>query len=163
MTALLETVRPVFVAAGWTSGRRVDLSASVPLDHPASAILAEFGGLTVGDGGAGQECAKTTLAFKYVESERSIAVWADLLQVRLVGVADASHGHGELYVDDSGGYYLASAVHDAFSFAGASFAEAMERLLLGRRSRPMLRPDQANVVLYGEAFTAADPRVYKYR
>src|SRR6202023_989976 len=57
MTELFETVRPIFVAAGWRSGRRVDVPAMVPSNHPASAILAEFGDLTVGDGGAGQECA----------------------------------------------------------------------------------------------------------
>jgi len=55
MTELLETVRPIFLAAGWRSGRRVDVSAMVPSDHPASEILAEFGDLTVGDDGAGQE------------------------------------------------------------------------------------------------------------
>ncbi len=163
MTDLLETVRRIFVAAGWRSGRRVDVSAMVPSNHPASAILAEFGDLTVGDGGAGQECAKSVLAFKYVEPDRSIAVWADLLRDRLIGIADVDNGHAELYVDSSGRYYVASAVHDAFSFAGASFAETMERLLLGLRPQPMLRPDQANVVLYGEVFTTDDPRVYRYR
>ena len=139
------------------------MSALVPNNHPASSILAEFGDLTVGDGGAGQECAKSALAFMYLESDRSIAVWADLLLDQLIGIADVTNGHAELYVGSSGRYYVASAVHDAFSFAGASFGEATERLLLGRRSQPMLRPDQADVVWYGEVFAADDPRIYKYR
>ena len=92
------------------------MSAMVPSNHPASAILAEFGNLTVGEGEAGQECAKSALAFKYVEPDRSIAVWADLLRDRLIGIADVDNGHAELYVDSSGRYYVASAVHDAFSF-----------------------------------------------
>jgi hypothetical protein len=36
----------------------------------------------------------------------------------------------------------------------------MEGLLLGRRARPMLRPDQETVDLYGETFTANHPSVY---
>jgi hypothetical protein len=38
----------------------------------------------------------------------------------------------------------------------------MERLLLGRRSQPMLRPDQQSVVMYGEEFTADHPGVYRF-
>lgn len=163
MMELPQTVRPIFLAAGWHSGRRVDVSAMPPSDHPASAILVEFGDLTVGDQGAGEECAKSNVAFKYLEPDRLIGSWADLLGERLVGIADIHNVHGELCVDRSGRYYLASYMHDAFSFAGASFAESMERLLLGRRTQPMVRPDQANVVWYGEVCTADDPRVYKYR
>jgi hypothetical protein len=36
---------------------------------------------------------------------------------------------------------------------GASFAEAMQCLLLGQRARPFLRPDQTRLVLNGEVFT----------
>jgi SUKH-3 immunity protein of toxin-antitoxin system len=139
------------------------VSAMVPSNHPASAILTEFGDLTIVDEGPGQECATSALAFKFVEPDSSIARWADLLRDRLIGIADVANGHAELYVDSSGRYFVASVEHDAFSFAGASFAETTERLLRGRRSQPMLRPDQADVVLYGEVFTADDTRVYKYR
>jgi hypothetical protein len=163
MTELPQTVRPVFLAAGWHSGRRADVFAMVPSNHPASAILIEFGDLIVGDQGAGQECAKSDVAFKYFEPDGLTSIWAHLLGERLIGIANTANGHAELYVDSSGRYYVASYVHDAFSFAGASFAETMECLLLGRRSRQMLRPDQANVVWYGEVFTSDDPRVYKYR
>ena len=55
-----------------------------------------------------------------------------------------------------------SQIHDAFWFGGASFNEAIERMLLGRRSRPMLRPDQNVVQMYGEEIRADDPRVYKW-
>jgi hypothetical protein len=163
MTDLPQTVRHIFLAAGWYPGRRADMSAMVPSNHPASAILIEFGDLIVGDLGAGQECARSDVAFKYFEPDGLIGIWADLLGEPLIGIAEIHNGHAELYVDGSERYYVASYVHDAFSFAGASFAESMERLLLGRRTQPMLRPDQSNVVCYGEVFTADDPRVYKYR
>jgi SUKH-3 immunity protein len=163
MTELPQTVRPIFLAAGWYPGRRADMLAMVPSNHPASAILIEFGDLIVGDLGAGQECGKANVAFKCFEPDSLISIWADLLGERLIGIAEIDNGHAELYVDGSGRYYVASYMHDAFSFAGASFAESMERLLLGRRTQPMLRPDQANVVWYGEVFTTDDPRVYKYR
>ena len=67
-----------------------------------------------------------------VELDRSIAAWADLLQSQLIGVAEVSSGHAEMYMDASGRCYVASVMHDAFGFAGTSFAEAAERELLGR-------------------------------
>jgi hypothetical protein len=158
-----ESVRPIFAAAGWTLGRRVAVPPAVPFEHPAYAVLAEFGGLSVGSRGQGQECAKATLAFEYLEPDRSVSVWADLLRSRLVGVAEVDNGHAELHVDGSGRCFFASCVHDAFSLEGTSFAEAMRRLLLGQRSQPMLRPDQSSVVMWGEVFMPDDPRLYKYR
>jgi hypothetical protein len=72
-------------------------------------------------------------------------------------------GRAELYVDASGRWYCAGCINDAFAFEGASFADAMERQLLGRHSHPMLRPDQSSVEIWGEVFTHDDPRAYKYR
>jgi hypothetical protein len=162
-TELPNSVREFFSAAGWEAGRRVAVPAPVPHEHPAYAVLAEFGGLTVGQSGAGKECAKQPLVFAYVEPDHAILKWADLLRTELIGVADVEDGHAELYVDVSGRWFLASCIHDAFAFEGASLAEAMEHLLLGKRSQPMLRPDQASVVMWGEVFKPGDPRVYKYR
>ena len=89
--------------------------------------------------------------------------WAGLLGTRLVGVADMHHGHGELYVAADGRCFGRSCVHDAFYFEGATFAEAAERAMLGRRSQPLLRPDQSSVTLYGIRFTTDSPEVYRYR
>ena len=47
-------------------------------------------------------------------------------------------------------------------FEGASFIEVIERRLLGRRSRLMLRPDQEVVRWYGQEIRADDPRVYRW-
>ena len=77
-------------------------------------------------------------------------------------MANFCHSHGELYVDGSGRYFTGD-IGENVCFAGASFGEAMERLLLGQRVQPMLRPDQDAVMVYGEMFTADHPSVYKYR
>jgi hypothetical protein len=138
---------------------------SVPAGHPAAAILAEFGGLTVDPGrDAGEECATNDLAFLALWPDESITrIWGELLGTRLVGIAEVHSGHGELYVAADGRCFGRSCIHDAFYFEGASFAETVERSLLGRRSRPMLRPDQSSVTLYGVRFTADSPEVYQYR
>jgi hypothetical protein len=85
-----------------------------------------------------------------------------LLGTRLVGIADMHHGHGELYVATDGRCFGRSCMHDAFYFEGASFAEAAEWAMLGRRSRPLLRPEQQSVTLYGIRFAADSPVVYRY-
>jgi hypothetical protein len=85
-----------------------------------------------------------------------------LLRTDLVGVAEMSNEHEALYVDRSGRCYGASLIHDGFGFEGVSFDEAIERRLLGRCSRPMLRPGQNVVRWYGEEIRAPDPRIYRW-
>jgi hypothetical protein len=162
---LPESVRPRFIAAGWFPGRRVAVSSAVPANHPAAAILAALAGLTVTpDREAGEECAPDDLAFRELWPDESITVvWAKLLATQLVGVADMHHGHGELYVAADGRCFGRSCIHDAFYFEGASFAEAAEGSMLGRRARPLLRPGQTSVTLYGTRFTADSPEVYQYK
>jgi hypothetical protein len=137
----------------------------VPPDHPAAAILAALAGLNVSpDREAGAECAPNDLAFRELWPDESItAVWATLLATQLIGVADMHHGHGELYVAADGRCFGRSCIHDAFYFEGASFAEAAEGPMLGRRARPLLRADQISVTLYGIRFTPDSPEVYQYR
>jgi hypothetical protein len=89
--------------------------------------------------------------------------WAALLRTELIGIAEVHNGHGALYVDRVGRCYEASLIHDAFAFEGESFNEAIERMLLGRRSRPMIRPDQEAIRWYGDEIRADDPRVYKWQ
>jgi hypothetical protein len=165
MLEVPESVRPRFVAAGWYPGRRVPVSTEVPADHPAADILAAFGGLAVRpDHGEGEECAPDDLVFRELRPVELITeVWASLLGTCLVGIAAVHRGHGELYIAVDGRCFGRSCVHDAFYFEGGSFAEAVERAMFGRRSRPLLRPDQESVTLYGIRFTADSPEVYRYR
>lgn len=155
------SVRPQFVAAGWHPGRRVEVSPAVPSDHPAAVVLAAFGGLTVSpDRDSGEECGPTELEFCELDVDRS--GWSQRLGVELVGIADLQWGHGELFLANDGRCFGRSRMHPAFFLVGESFAAAVEAVLLGRRSRPLLRPDQTSVTLYGIRYTADSPEVYRY-
>jgi hypothetical protein len=54
-TEIPKSVSPLFIEAGWYPGRRVVVSAAIPVNHRAAALLAEFGGLTVGRTGDGDQ------------------------------------------------------------------------------------------------------------
>jgi hypothetical protein len=161
--AVPQTVRPLFLAAGWYAGRRVTVSPEIPVDHPAARILAAFGGLTVGRPQAGEDCATDDVEFGELHTDPSIAEWSQLLGTQLVGIAEVHHRHGEWYASGDGRVFGRSCIHDAFWLAGETFGEAVERSLLGRRVSPLLRPDQQSVSLYGNTFTADSPGVYRYR
>jgi hypothetical protein len=127
------TVRLLFVAAGWYPGRTVRPSSTIPSGHPAIAILTQFGGLRVGTSGPGEECATSDVAFQEMPLEDAPrGLWAPLLRTELVGIGEVHNAHGALYVDRTGQCYCASRIHDGFSFEGASFNEAIERVLRGR-------------------------------
>jgi hypothetical protein len=158
------SIRPLFLAAGWHRGRQVLVPEGIATDHPAAAVLAQFAGLTVGKSGPGEECAAVDVHFCEVEPDAFIAdVWSALLDTELVGVAEVHHAHGTLYIDNQGRCFGTGLDHDVFWFEGASFGEAMKRLLLGRPPRPMLRPNQSTVMMFGEEIAASHPSVYRYR
>ena len=102
------------------------------------------------------------LAYLNGEDAKAIEQWNQLLRTLLVGVGQFHHCHGELYVAADGRLFGRSTVHDAFYFEGDNFDSGIERLLLGRRSRPILRPDQTSVDLYGHTYTREHLAVYNY-
>jgi len=158
-----SSIRALFIAAGWRPGRNV--SSLTPLsDHPASAILSALCGLAVRPAAAkGLECATSDLKFELSELEfSSVAEWEVLLGVRLIGVAAVHRRHGILFVASDDRCFVQSCVDDVFSFAGATFSEAASRMLLGQRARPMLRPEQTSISLYGIPFERDSPDVYQY-
>jgi len=156
-------VRSLFVLAGWQSGRCMGVSARIPRLHPARNILEEMGGLHIGRCGPGIECATSDLAFHPCEADQEIiATWSELLGSKLIEVAEVHHCHGWLFVDESERCFGASQIHDAFYYEGRNFGEAVERILLGRKARPMLRPNQHQVDLYGETFTRGHPAIFEY-
>lgn len=160
-----EVVRQWFIEVGWHPGRSVDVPTSVPADHPAREVLAAFSGLVIPEREPEDDWPMIEeLAFGALAPEPRVTVsWGRLLRSRLVGIARVHSDHGELYMDAAGRCFGRSLVHDAFYFHGESFAEAVENILLGRRARPMLRPGQPSVTLYGVRFTAASPEVYRYQ
>ena len=157
------SVQTLFMAAGWQSGRRARVDGRVPERHPAYSILQEVGGLHVGRSDTGIECARSDLEFSFCEVDQEILLtWGELLRSQLIEVAEVGNRHGWLIVDEAGRCFGASQIHDAFYFEGQTIGEAVERLLLGRKARPMLRPDQHRVDLYGEVFTRGHPAIFEY-
>lgn len=71
-------VRPLFVAAGWQSARRVRVDGRVPQLHPAHGILQEVGDLHVGGSELGGiECARSDLEFRFCEAGHDIlSTWS---------------------------------------------------------------------------------------
>ena len=159
------SVRPLFVAAGWQSERRVSVDGRVPQLHPAYGVLQELGGLHVGRSELGGiECARSDLEFCFYDVDQDIlSTWNALLRSQLIGVAEVHNRHGWLLVDEAGRCFGASQIHDAFYFEGQTLGQAAERLLLGRKARPMLRPDQHDVDLYGTTFARGHPAIFDYQ
>jgi hypothetical protein len=158
---LSDRVKAAFVAAGWRPGRRVGVPSGVDTAHPAHEVLQEFGGLRVGRTGSGEECATSDLEFCLVRDFDDVEAWEMRLGVRLVGVGEAHKRHGEVYVDNQGRCFGAW-LNTIFVFEGGTFSAAMECLLLGRRSRPLLPPGEDTVVLYGERYRRGDPRLFQW-
>ena len=156
MSVVPESARPLFRAAGWFEGRHVAVEAAVPTGHPAMAVLAELGGLALVDP-APSVC---SVAFQHVTEGASIlAEWEAVLETKMVGIAEVDNGHGELYMTQGGQVISCSLVHPACSLVGRTFAEAMEAIGRGERSRPMLLPEQPAVTLYGVVFRQGEPDV----
>lgn len=158
---------PFFQKAGWSAERQIILApwvySAIPREHPAGALLSTLTGLTVGECGAGEQCATSDIVFGFIETEVDIETWNGLLDATLIGFASVSHHHGQLFMDSSGRVFGLSGVHDAIWFEGETFPDAMRALLFGRRtSRPMLRPDQESMDLWGETFTRASPELFPY-
>ncbi len=124
----------------------------VPNDHPAHEILARYDGKTRG-----------SIQFGLIDPNdvhEEIATWENLLGTRLIGVGLEDHGHAQFYVASDGRCFGSSEVHDAFYFHADSLKKFQLGQMLRRRSRPMLRPDQASVDLYGIEFFPGDPEIY---
>ncbi|MEM8882790.1 MAG: SUKH-3 domain-containing protein [Planctomycetota bacterium] len=163
-----ENVRSLLERAGWSPDRRVELSAdclnAVEGGHPAGPILESLTGVSIESGGAGIECATSDVAFQWLggNPHEKVQTWAGLLGTQLVGVAEVHHAHGELYVAADGRCFGMSMIHDAFWLEGESFGEAVDRLARGLRSRPMLRPEQTSVRMWGVEFDRASPELYRW-
>jgi hypothetical protein len=156
MSVVPESMRTVFRGAGWFEGRIVALDAAVPTCHPATAVLAEVGGLTLLDP-APNVC---SIAFQHVNEGASfVAEWEAALGTTIVGIAEEDDGHAELYLTQEGQVIGCSLIHPACFLVGRTFEEAMEAIGRGERARPMLLPAQDDVTLYGITFRQGDEEV----
>jgi hypothetical protein len=77
----------------------------------------------------------------------------------MVGVAEQDGGHGELYLTERGQVVGCSLVHPACWLVGETFEDAIVALVEGRRSKPMMLPEQQEVTLYGTRFRQGDNEV----
>lgn len=156
-------VRHYFDLAGFTNAREVAVDSSVPLEHPAHALLARFGGLHIGVGGDSEMLSgiRNDIAFEATERYGEIDQWEHLLETRLVGIAATHHRHGFLYVSEDERFFNLSGIHDAMGFNGEGFGKAIENLLFSE-SMPMIRPDQKSVSWYGLEYFHGDSALYHY-
>jgi len=166
MMLIPEELLEDFESAGWKPGRSIALpppvTAQIPDLHPSLQILSSLSGITVGKCGGGQQCTTSDVTFGFVERGDEADVWSGLLNTTLIGIAVVHHAHGELYVDSTGRFFETSAMSDTACYRGDSFSAAVHGLLRGIACRPMLRPDQESVTLYGHEFTISSPEVYNY-
>ena len=161
MKVLAEDLVKLFVQAGWTPDRRVDLTTPPPGDHPAAELLSAFAGLRIGATGPGTECAASDIHFtqKVDELPEALAL-ARLLGESLIPIAETHNAHGILYIGQSGRCFGASLIDETIWSEGESFEEAIRSLTTGRRARPILLPGQEGATLYGETYARGDPRLY---
>jgi len=122
---------------GWFEGRYVSPALISPpeleLFPKAQEVLSEFGGLHVGECGPGIDWATSDveiaprlgahLAPELKEFEMSLGV-------RFFPLGEVHRSQGYLVIDDNGKTYL---LNDELMPLAPSFAEGLERLLLGKR------------------------------
>jgi hypothetical protein len=127
----------------------------IPLDHPAHALLSRRQGKRRG-----------RISYRPLDLDEyspNIPTWESLLQVRLIGIGEFGHGYQLLFLASDGRCFSEDIVDgDVFYYEAKSLVQFHLMPLLGKRSRPMLRPDQDSVMAYGFTMTRESPEVYPY-
>lgn len=132
-----QYINKLFVEAGWHEGRQLQvkmqtLNASKPAYKNSVAVLTEFGGLNVGEVGAGRELSAIDISFRVEALDFGSEFhnhWADL-NISLFAFASAHHDHMLLLVDDDNEFYIFTDPDEQLYKIG-SFEEIMKRVLLG--------------------------------
>ena len=156
MSTVPRSMVTAFKTAGWFEGRQVAVPSAVPASHPASALLAELGGLTLVNP-APNIC---SVAFQHTTDAAELMVgWEAALGTELVGFAVEDDGHAELYLSDRGHVIGCSLVHPACFLVGRTIEEAIEGIGSGKRAQPMLLSDEEEITLYGDTYRQGDQAV----
>ena len=133
-------VTEILAKAGWYPGRSVPISPFIPDGfvpfREAETVLREFGGLHLGDCGAGVDFARSDVEIDprladHLKAE--LAEHEQPLGARLLPLGEVHRGHGYLVIDERGRTYL---LFDELSPLAPSFSQALESLLLGVRIDP---------------------------
>lgn len=156
-----------FIDKGWAPGRSLDVPHNIPSDHPAFEVLKRYAKLTIGECGKGIEVATSDIEFRFPESDNpedyeKKSIWEKLLNTKLISVAHVHQQHGELFVGSDGRCFGRSYIHDAMWLEGETFAIAVKNILTGIRAKPMLRPNQKSVSLYGVEYTRKSAEIYDW-
>lgn len=152
-------LRKLFEDAGWSSER------SKPLLHENSldAVYREIGGLRVGKDGPGIQCGVSEVDFETAPiRDPELATWESLLGTSLFRLGSVSGGYASIFISSELKVFGVSEVHDAFYFIGETVPDALDCLFAGRRVRPLFRPDQEFVSLYGDRYHRSHPEAYVY-
>ena len=140
-TSHSKDVEELLRQAGWHPGRRIDLSPWVThgmkLFPAARRILAEFGGLVIGDNERGIDTARSDVDLLPKSYNRDRASESDLereVGSRLFPIATVQSSNGELWIDEGGRVYLEGDFPDGAElwYMGPTFIDALEVLLLGK-------------------------------
>ncbi len=132
-----EYITKLFVDAGWHEGRQVEginqaSNSSSTAHKNAAAVLAEFGGLDVGEVGPGRELSASDISFRTQAFDfgNEFHNYWQSLEVSLFAFASAHHDHMLLLVDDENSFYIFTDPDEQLYKVG-SFEETMKRVLLG--------------------------------
>ena len=135
-------IQELFLKAGWKYSHESVLSGidAAPTELLAKKICAEFGGLHVGTTGPGRDLGASDVFFYPVpnaEDSYLAEPWEKIVG-SLEAIASAHHDHMVFLVSAAGTYYVFTDPDGKLYLVGHSFAEAMERLLLGLSYGPAI-------------------------
>jgi hypothetical protein len=117
---------------GWYPGRNVLEQLSLPIDYPvfpmALRVLAEFGGIEVGEMGPGINMGSSIITFDPTEREGTYERLRGEHPKRIYPIAMVDHGHALLFVDEEGSilYYAGK-----LELINTDIWEALTSLVLG--------------------------------
>jgi hypothetical protein len=137
-----QYIQLLFEKAGWHEGRHVEFEPSVQPKNPSEergfAILHEFGGLNVGETGAGRELAASNIRFPWQpgDEHKSIVSGWESSTGDLCAIAEVHNDHGILFIGVDGDCYLYGIPGGHLCSCGSNFDESSRRLLLGINFEP---------------------------
>jgi hypothetical protein len=130
----------LFRDAGWMPGRNFTCRSEDVNYSPAAQagiqLLAEFGGLSVGKCGPGQEYATSDIQFATSDASIDFNLLMGVEQLageNLYPIGSVHRVLGELFINACGLVYMYGIPDGSLYLVGESFEDALERLLLGRR------------------------------
>ena len=130
-------ITELFIKAGWHEGRQFNLetqpSGSISAAYGnAVSVLREYGGLHVGEVGAGREMSASDIAFRtdVLDFGREFHNYWESRKLSLFAFASAHHDHMLLIVDAKNEFYIFTDPDEQLYKVG-SFDETVKRVLLG--------------------------------